>query len=150
MKLAEALQLRADLNRRVEQLRVRLMSNALVQEGERPAEEPAELWAELERCAAELQELMARINLCNSRTMVDGKTLTELIAKKDVLTLKLSALRELLRAASGTAQRATRSEIRILSAVDVRSLQKKADDMAKELRKLDNCIQQTNWMTELE
>ena len=47
MKLAEALQERADLNRRMEQLKRRLTSNALVQEGERPAEEPAELLAEL-------------------------------------------------------------------------------------------------------
>ena len=37
MKLAEALQERADLNRRLEQLRVRLCNNATVQEGEKPA-----------------------------------------------------------------------------------------------------------------
>ena len=37
MKLAEALQERADLNRRIEQLRNRLENSALVQEGERPA-----------------------------------------------------------------------------------------------------------------
>ena len=40
MKLAEALQERADLNRRIEQLRNRLENSALVQEGERPAEAP--------------------------------------------------------------------------------------------------------------
>lgn len=34
MKLAEALNLRADLQRRVEQLRMRLAQNAKVQEGE--------------------------------------------------------------------------------------------------------------------
>ncbi|MEO2800040.1 DIP1984 family protein, partial [Flavonifractor plautii] len=36
MKLAEALQERADLNRNIEQLKNRLSSNALVQEGEQP------------------------------------------------------------------------------------------------------------------
>ena len=40
MKLAEALQERADLNRNIEQLRSRLRNNVLVQEGEQPAEDP--------------------------------------------------------------------------------------------------------------
>ena len=43
MKLAEALQERADLNRNIEQLKNRLSSNALVQEGEQPVECPENL-----------------------------------------------------------------------------------------------------------
>ena len=43
MKLAEALQERADLNRKIEQLNNRLSNNALVQEGEEPAENPEKL-----------------------------------------------------------------------------------------------------------
>ena len=37
MKLAEALQERADLNRQIKQLKDRLRNNAVVQEGETPA-----------------------------------------------------------------------------------------------------------------
>ena len=48
MKLAEALQERADLNRSIEQLRSRLDSNSLVQEGEMPAESPSDLKRELD------------------------------------------------------------------------------------------------------
>jgi len=48
MKLAEALNLRADLQRRVEQLRMRLAQNAKVQEGEEPLEDPKGLLAELD------------------------------------------------------------------------------------------------------
>ena len=40
MKLAEALQERADLNRKIEQLSDRLEANVLVQEGEVPLEDP--------------------------------------------------------------------------------------------------------------
>ena len=36
MKLAEALQERADLNRQIEQLQARLYNNAVVQEGRNP------------------------------------------------------------------------------------------------------------------
>ena len=139
MKLAEALQERADLNRRIEQLRNRLENSALVQEGARPAEAPEVL----------LEELMVRINLTNSRTMVDGLTLTELIAKKDCLSLKISVYRDLLQQAGQTTRRATRSEIKILSTVDVAQLQKDTDRMAQRLRLLDNKLQQTNWSTEL-
>ena len=48
MKLAEALQERADLNRRIEQLRSRLLNNAMKQEGEEPSEDPKELLKELD------------------------------------------------------------------------------------------------------
>ena len=40
MKLSEALVLRADIQKRIEQLRERLKTSALVQEGERPPEDP--------------------------------------------------------------------------------------------------------------
>ena len=50
MKLAEALQERADNSRRIEQLKVRLTDNALIQEGDQPAEDPQELLKELNKC----------------------------------------------------------------------------------------------------
>ena len=40
MKLAEALQERADLNRKIAQLKSRLLNNVLVQEGEKTVEDP--------------------------------------------------------------------------------------------------------------
>ena len=149
MKLAEALQERADLNRRISQLGSRLDNNVTVQEGETPAEDPAELLAELDACIARLQELIAAINLTNSRTLVEGRSLTELIAERDCLNLKLQSYRRVVDSASCLSQRAARTEIRILSAVDVRALQKQADDLSARLRRLDNTIQESNWKTEL-
>ena len=75
MKLAEALQERADLNRKIEELRRRLGNVILVQEGEEPAEDPAELLEELNAAVARLEELMAAINLTNCRTKANGMTL---------------------------------------------------------------------------
>lgn len=149
MKLAEALQERADLSARISILENRLMNNALVQEGEKPAEAPEELIAELDRCSEEMERLITAINLTNSSTISDGMTVTELIAKKDILNRKLSIYRHFLMTASQTAQRATRSEIKILSTVNVREYQQKADGLAKRLRILENRIQQINWTTEL-
>lgn len=149
MKLAEALQERADLNRRMEQLKSRLTMNALVQEGEKPAEEPEQLLQELDACVIRLEQLMAAINRTNCETVVEGTTLTELIARKDALLMRLSAYRDLVSTASQTARRATRSEIKILSTVNVRDKQRMVDEMAKELRLLDNKLQATNWTVDL-
>ncbi len=149
MKLAEALQERADLNRRIQQLQQRLGSNAIVQEGEQPAEDPITLLNELDRCAAQLEQLIAQINLTNCRTMVDGESLTELLARRDALKVKLSAYRDLVYSASQLGRRATRSEIKLLSTVNVKELQMQVDVMAKNLRLLDNSIQAANWATEL-
>ena len=101
MKLAEALQERADLNRRIEQLRDRLENNALVQEGETPAEDPAELLADLDRCVDSLEELIGRINLTNSRTRVGEYTLTELGRSLKPVLDAMQAWGEAYRAKSG-------------------------------------------------
>ena len=69
MKLAEALQERADLNRKIEQLRVRFAANALVQEGEQPAEDPEQLKVELDGAIDRLGYLIERINMTNASTM---------------------------------------------------------------------------------
>ena len=149
MKLAEALQERADLNRRIEQLRYRLNNNVLVQEGEKPLEDPAALLEELESSFPRLEWLIARINLTNCAVKVEGRSLTELIARRDVLSLRAEAYRRLVEEASQNTHRATRTEIKILSAVDVPALQRQADDASRELRLLDNTLQATNWTADL-
>lgn len=149
MILAEALQERADLNRRIEQLRYRLNNNVLVQEGEKPLEDPAALLEELESSFTRLEWLIARINLTNCAVKVEGRSLTELIARRDVLSLRAEAYRRLVEEASQNTHRATRTEIKILSAVDVPALQRQADDASRELRLLDNTLQATNWTADL-
>ena len=149
MKLAEALQERADLNRRIAELRRRLGNSILVQEGETPAEDPAALLTELDGAAARLETLMAQINLTNCRTRAGGRTLTELIARKDALQLRLSAYRDLVYTAGQSTTRARGTEIRVKAVLKASELQKQADAMAKELQETDNLLQETNWKTKL-
>jgi len=149
MKLAEALQERADLARQIDRLAGRLNLNVIYQEGEKPAEDPKELFKELDAASDRLRELIGRINSTNCQTVCDGKTLTQMIADKDVLVKKLACYKNVAMSASQTAARARGTEIEMLSAVDVKKLQKQIDDMSKELRQLDNKIQSLNWTTEL-
>ena len=149
MKLAEALQERADLNRKIEELKRRLYNVILVQEGEEPAEDPAALLQALNEATARLEYLMAAINLTNCRTKVGGETLTALIARKDALLVRLAAYRELVYQAGQNTARARGTEIRVKATRKAAVLQQAVDAMAKEIRQLDNLLQETNWKTKL-
>ncbi len=149
MKLAEALQERSDLNRRIQQLQSRLNNNATVQEGEKPAEEPQALLSELDASIDRLEWIISKVNLTNCSTKIGGNTLTDLIAKRDCLTLRIEKYRSFLNSASCLSSRASRTEIKIFSTVNVSDFQKKVDALSKELRLVDNQIQETNWNTEL-
>ena len=149
MKLAEALQLRADLKRQIEQLSNRLYNNAVVQQDEKVNEEPQELLKQLNLCQKQLQQLVCRINMTNCNSKVDGETLTEMISKKDCLMSTISIYQRLADSANTNTFRATRTEIKILPTVNVKDIQKKIDSLSKQLRLLDNKIQKANWEIEL-
>ncbi len=149
MKLAIALSERADLQRRLSELEIRLNNNAKVQEGEEPSESPYELMEELERMVGRMEELMTRINLTNCSTMYEGKTITDLLAHRDCLKSKIRIMRNFLDSASNKVSYMSGSEIKIRSTVPVARIQKKVDALAKELRETDESIQQLNWTTEL-
>ena len=149
MKLAEALQERADINRNIEQLKKRLNNNVLVQEGEQTAEDPEKLKQELDNSLERLTYLIAHINQTNCETKIDGETLTELIAKNDPLLLKLSVYKDIVYSGSQTSYRARNTEIKIKSAISVSGWQTEIDRLSKELRLLDNKLQETNWNTDL-
>lgn len=149
MKIAEALALRADLQRRLEQLKQRLLKNARVQEGDQPAESPDELQAEFERCAGDVISLVRRINRTNASSRLGAGTLADALAERDVLKIRHTAYRELAAAASTTQTRTTRSEVKFVSTVSVAAVQRKADDLAKELRELDTRIQEADWQVNL-
>ncbi|PWM50629.1 MAG: hypothetical protein DBX41_05310 [Clostridiales bacterium] len=149
MKLAEALQERADLNRNIEQLQSRLNNNVLVQEGEEPAEDPQKLKEMLDESIARLAYLIKCINQTNCQTIIDGKSLTELIAQKDALSLKIHAYKDIVYTAAQSVYRARNTEIKIKQTINVASWQAEIDQMAKNLRLLDNKLQENNWQTDL-
>lgn len=149
MKLASALSERADLQVRMSELGVRLNNNAQVQEGEKPSESPEDLMEELDRTIDRLEELMEKINLTNSRTEHNGRTITALLAHRDCLKNKIRIMRDFLDESSRKVTRMMHSEIKISSTVQVSALQKKLDALCKELRETDEQIQELNWTTEL-
>lgn len=154
LTLAEALVERKALKQRLDSLRTRLVTNARVQESEQPAEAPAELLAEVERAATEMERLIAAINRTNVATQLEGKermTLMEAIARRDVLTLRQSILESTIAAAATTRERwaMTRNEVRSQATVNVALMQQEVDALAKTRRELDTRLQAANWTTKL-
>lgn len=149
MKLAEALAERADLQKRIQQLKERLNLNAKVQEGEQPNENPEDLLTELDTLISRLEQLITAINKTNSLTFADGENLTALLAKRDCLSLKITILQDFLNEANDIFYRGTRTEIKICSTVSITKKRKELDNLSRDLRKLDMRIQQCNWTTDL-
>jgi methyl-accepting chemotaxis protein len=150
MKIAEALALRSDLQKRLEQLKQRLVRNARIQEGDAPAEDPIGLETELEEVAKQLTSMIQRINRTNAATQLVPQTLADALAERDVLKMRQNAYRELANAASTAQGRTTRSEIKFISTVSVAAIQRKADDLARAYRELDTRIQEADWLTVLQ
>ena len=105
MKLANALNERSEIQKRLSELQVRLNNNAKVQEGETPNEDPKDLLNEFDTLTARLETLIYKINMTNSLVDIHGVSLTELLARRDVLKLKIGMLRNFLNTASAKLER---------------------------------------------
>lgn len=149
MKLAEALILRKDLQTRVARIRDRLFANVLVQEGDRPSEDPAELIVRLNETLSELGALISRINKTNSLTLLDDRPLADAVTERDLALRKVNILREALQKAADRPNRYSQKEIRLLTPLDVQKEEKIVDRLAYEARVLDAKIQAKNWEVEL-
>lgn len=149
IKLAEALSQRKDLQKRIEQLRERIKSNSKIQEGDAPLEDPIELTEDLNRCFKRLEWLIYHINITNTNTMIDGTSLTQLMARKEVLTKRIETSRIILDHASELFDRYSRNEIKYVITIDIKNGRKELDELSKELRELDMKIQSANYSTDL-
>src|SRR6185437_14285388 len=150
MKLAEALVLRADVQKRIEQLRSRLRQSALVQEGEQPPENPLTLLDEMAELLTQLEALIVRINRTNMQVaLADGTNLTAALAQRDVLDTRISLIDTLAETAANRVERYGRSEIKKIATVDVAALRQQIASLARQRRELDTTIQATNWTVDL-
>ena len=89
------------------------------------------------------------INKTNMAVVSDGELLSDLLAKRDVLKLRIASFQNTISIASNLCFRSRGDEIRQLSAVDVKALQKKVDALSRDYRILDNRIQAANWTADL-
>jgi len=150
MKLAEALLLRADIQKKLATLQARAQRYAVVQEGEQPAENPQVILQQVQAVADELQRLVFAINRANLRHKIaSGETLTEALAKRDCLAQRHRILQSVVDVCAKPPDRYGVKEIRWVTTVDVAALQAQIDDLAKQIRELNAAIQEAGWKVEL-
>lgn len=150
MKLAEALMLRADLQRRLEQIKSRLRNNVLVQEGDLPSEDPEDLLKEFFSTQNELTNLIKKINHTNNASnFTEELLLSDALVEREALLEKRSVLSSIASEASFKQDRYSKTEIKYISIIDVKEIQKEIDRVSKDYRELDTKIQGLNWNIDL-
>ena len=151
MKLAESLLLRSDIQKDLGWVKEQLAKGARVQEGEKPAEDPSELIERAEKRAADMVTLLVRINTANlAHCDAAGRTLTELLAMRDALTLKHGIYTAAYAEATAAEERYGRSEIRWQRSFDVSAMRRRIEHLSVDLRELNGRIQQLNWQIDIE
>ncbi|MCE9584540.1 MAG: DIP1984 family protein [Planctomycetes bacterium] len=150
MKLAEALLLRADLQKKLVSLRTRIAHNAVVQQGDKPHEDPNKLLLEAAGVLDQLEKLLFQINSANlGHKLKDGRPLTQALAHRDALALRHGLLEAAIGGAQKPPERYGLKEIKWVAKVNVEKLQKQSDDLSKQLRVLNGAIQEANWKIEI-
>jgi len=150
MKLAEALLLRGDVQKKLASLRERISRNVLLQEGNAPHEDPNALLQEAMMAIAELEALVVTINVANlGNRLPDGRSLTAAIAFRDSLMQRHAVLQSAIGATQKEPDRYSVREIKWVAAVDVGMLQKQSDELSRQIREINARIQESNWLIEI-
>lgn len=150
MKLAEALLLRGDMQKKLASLRERIKQNALIQQGDQPHEDPNELYKQACGVLDELEALVIKINHANlNHRLPDGRSITDAIARRDTLSQQHALLTVAIGASTQSPDVYSMREVKWVATMKVSSLQRQADDVAKNLRELNARIQEANWQAEV-
>ena len=150
MKLAEALLIRSDMQKKLAQIKGRIRSNVKVQEGDTPNEDPNALMIDASQIIIELSVLIERIHRTNAIAKTDqGQSMMTLLVERDTLEMRHKLLIDAIEATDTEADRYSHREIKWNIMVSVAGLQKQADDIAMKLRKINIVIQANNWQIDL-
>lgn len=150
MKLAEALLIRSDQQKKIASLKQRINNNVLVQEGDLPSEDPNQLLQEVFLLVAEHQKMISRIHLTNAQTILkNGKTLLEHLTQRDALVERHKILIAAIEQTHREPDRYSSREIKWNKVILVSNFQNQADDIASKIRDLNLQIQAQNWQVDL-
>ena len=150
MKLGEALRLRSDNYKKIDELRNRAVAGAQIQDGQLAPDSPTELLAQIEQLHGETLHLVQRINRTNVATkLASGQVLADALAERAQYLALRTPFENVASAASTMQQRYLKSEIKIVRTVEPKALRKRVDEFSHKHRTLDIAIQEANWATEL-
>lgn len=150
MKLAEALLLRSDLQKKLLSLQQRIHKNVLVQDGDTPSEDPEQLIDEAVLVNKQLFQLIQKIHQTNAQAQANnGKALLDILNQHDQLTAEHRIIQQAIDNTQKDTDRYSVREIKWIKAVSVSKLQKQADEISQSLRLINLEIQASNWQIDL-
>ena len=150
MKLAEALLIRSDIQKKLAQIKGRIRNNVKVQDGDTPSEDPNTLMIDASQIITELSVLIERIHRTNAIAKINtGQSMLTLLVERDTLEMRHKLLIEAIEATASETDRYSHREIKWNIMVSVAGLQKQADDIAIKIRKINIVIQANNWQIDL-
>ncbi len=150
MKLAEALLLRADMQKKLASLNSRIAENVKVQDGDEPTEPPEDLLVQANQLIGELYQLISRIQQTNAIVKLPtGKTMLMALIERDELSERHRLLNHAIKNAKTEEDRYSYREIKWKKTVDITALQKQADDISVKIRDLNISIQSINWQIDV-
>ena len=149
MKLAEALVLRSDIQKRIKSLQERITKVTIMQKGDKPAEDPQALLGEAHSAITNLEGLIFAINSANLNSKTpEGRSITEALAERDALALKHEFLTKTVDSAEIPSAYSVR-EIRWISTINVEVIQEEIDAIATRIREVNLEIQEANWLNDI-
>ncbi|MCU4481127.1 DIP1984 family protein [Acinetobacter ursingii] len=150
MKLAEALLLRSDLQKKLLSLQQRIHKNVLVQDGDTPSENPEQLIDEAVLVNKQLFQLIQKIHQTNAQAPANnGKALLDILNQRDQLTAEHRIIQQAIDNTQKDTDRYSVREIKWIKAVSVSKLQKQVDEISQNLRLINLEIQASNWQIDL-
>jgi len=149
MKLAEALIERADIQKRLQELRIQINGSLQTEEGEKPEESVESLMKQFEEITERMTSLVDRINRTNSQTETDKGTISFLLAKRDAIAQLKNQYQTLAGQSNPMRYGRTKDDIKFVLTFSPKKMRSKADALAKEHRELDTFVQGLNWTTDL-
>lgn len=150
MKLAEALVLRADLQKKLENLKKRLANSVLKLDDIQVIEDPAILKLEADETIAILYSLIDRIYRTNQSVILpSGQSMVTVLAKRDELVERRKLLDYIINKSLPDSGLYFNERGKWQPAIDISTYQKQMDDIAMQIRRLNLGIQQTNWQVDL-
>ncbi len=150
MKLAEALILREDMQRKLTNINSRIAENVKVLEGDEPSEVPNKLIKEAEELIDSLYALIAHINYTNATVQLsNGQSLLMTLVERDKLKERYRLITNAIDNAKITPEIQNNHEKKWEKTVNIIALQRQAEDIAVKIRNLNILIQAITWKVDL-
>lgn len=150
MKIAEALLLRADMQKKLASLKARIAENVKVQDGDEPSEDPNDLLIQSNQIIGELYKLIEHIHSTNANAVLaNSKTMLTMLTERDELAERHRLLQSAIDNSKTEGDRYSYREIKWQKVIDIAALQKQADDISAKMRNLNIELQAANWQIEL-